>query len=126
MSKYGYTGGYKRPVDPHMKGDPEGPSTEEWIRINRLADKKRLNFDPRFGGEAFKKATNIKKRKLRDRFPRTYTAGFVLFFVGLFYYPFVKFAIEAPQSPESREYQKTMREAYREKYGDRWWINWIV
>ena len=36
MSKYGYTGGVRRPVDNSMKGDPEGPSIEELQRYFKV------------------------------------------------------------------------------------------
>ena len=43
MSKYGYTGGAKRPVNRSMKQDPEGPSIEElnrYFKVNSNAETK--------------------------------------------------------------------------------------
>ena len=36
MSKYGYFGGNKRPIDSSLKGDPEGPSLEELQRFFKV------------------------------------------------------------------------------------------
>ena len=36
MSKYGYTGGVKRPVDDFMRHDPDGPSLDELRRKHQV------------------------------------------------------------------------------------------
>lgn len=127
MSKYGYTGGVRRPVDRSMKQDPEGPSIEElnrYFKANYLKDPslaaRRIDHDPRLGGPAFRKQ-NFPARSWINRNPRkfqilTITATLIIIYVipiGL-----------AWQRPINEEYEAAMKKAWNKKFEGKWWAQW--
>jgi len=125
MSKYGYTKGYDRVAEVNRNRviDPESSEYHELRKKKEAHERRKQNFDKRFGSPVFQAA---KKRKwYQFGFVRSYptlaaaiggSAGACVFYYGL--YSTVRG--HQPTAQQEAERDILIRKAF-ENYGDRWY-----